>query len=184
MPDNLTVPRRADARFAALSATASAVLMVATPSVAAVGAAIAVLLLSHVALVDARSHRIPNTHLAGAAAVLGTAAVISGASAPVVAINSAAWGGLLLALHLLGGSLGFGDVKLGFVLGAALGLVGHAASWSLAAVLLASSAAFSAGSVITLLASKRSAGATPFAPGLVLATVASALVISVSSAIT
>lgn len=158
--------------------------MAATPSVAAGGAAIAMVVLSHVARVDARTHRIPNRHLAGAAAVIATASVVSGSSTPATVLTaSAAWGGLMLALHLLDRSLGFGDVKLGFLLGALLGLVGHAAAWKLPVVLLASATVFLAGALITLRSARRTGGPTPFAPGLVLASVAAAVVISVTGAV-
>lgn len=185
MPESLTASRRpTDYRFAALSVLASAAVVAAAPSVEAIGAAIGIVMLSHAARVDARAHRIPNRDLAVAGAVLATVAIISGSpAASTVAMTSAIWGGLLLGLHLLDRSLGFGDVKLGFVLGALLGLVGHAAAWTLPAVLLASAAAFVAGALIALRSSLRTAGAIPFAPGLVLASVAAAIVISVTGAI-
>ena len=180
MPDRLLVTSSATDNHLAIAA--SGALIIASPSIASVGAAIAVVALAHVARTDARTHRIPNAQLAVAAVVLALAAITSGSAAfTAMVIVSAVWGGLLLALHIFDSSLGFGDVKLGFVLGALLGLVGHAAAWTLPAVLLASSAAFVAGSLLTLRI--RTAGATPFAPGLVLASVGAALIISLSDAI-
>jgi prepilin signal peptidase PulO-like enzyme (type II secretory pathway) len=185
VPDSLTATRRsADHRIAALSVVASAVVAATAASAASVGAAIAIVVLAHAARVDARTHRIPNGDLALAGVALAGAAVVSGSPAPsTVAVTSAVWGGSLLALHLFDRSLGFGDVKLGFVLGALLGLVGHAADFTLPAVLLASAITFVAGAVIALRSSLRTGGATPFAPGLVFACAAVAVVISVTGAI-
>lgn len=87
---------------------------------------------------DLCERRIPNVVvLAGLlAVVLVAGAVAVGGDRPVaggVAGGAALGGGLLLALHLAHpAGLGFGDVKLGAVLGAAVAVI----HWSLAAVTL------------------------------------------------
>ena len=96
---------------------------------AAVATGLSVLILVAAALVDAVEHRLPNV-LVGAAAVpvVGALAVawVTGATDVVVgaAVGAALVGGPLLVTHLASPTgMGFGDVKAGAVLGAALGLV-------------------------------------------------------------
>ncbi len=96
---------------------------------AALGTALALLALTAAALVDAVEHRLPNVLVGvaaipvlvavGAAWVNGPTDVLRGA-----VIGAALFGGPLFVTHLVSPSgMGFGDVKAGAVLGAALGLV-------------------------------------------------------------
>ncbi len=112
----------------ALAAVAAAAVWVPETS-AAVATGLALLVLVAAALVDAVEHRLPNV-LVGAAAVpvVGALAVawVTGATDVVVgaAVGAALVGGPLLVTHLASPTgMGFGDVKAGAVLGAALGLV-------------------------------------------------------------
>jgi leader peptidase (prepilin peptidase)/N-methyltransferase len=96
---------------------------------AATGTAIALLALTAAALVDAVEHRLPNA-LVGVAAipvlVSVAAAWVTGPNDVLrgAVIGAALLGGPLLVTHLASPSgMGFGDVKAGAVLGAALGLV-------------------------------------------------------------
>jgi leader peptidase (prepilin peptidase) / N-methyltransferase len=95
----------------------------------ALGTALALLALTAAALVDAVEHRLPNVLVGvaaipvlvavGAAWVNGPTDVLQGA-----VIGAALLGGPLFVTHLVSPSgMGFGDVKAGAVLGAALGLV-------------------------------------------------------------
>jgi leader peptidase (prepilin peptidase) / N-methyltransferase len=96
---------------------------------AASATGLSVLLLVAAALVDAVEHRLPNA-LVGAAVVpvilamaiawvSGTTGVVGGA-----ALGAALLGGPLVLTHLVSpAGMGFGDVKAGAVLGAALGLI-------------------------------------------------------------
>ena len=123
------------------------------------------------ALVDARSRRIPNLLVAVAAvpifAVVMLAAVAgSGAQAlAAVALGGLAFAGPVSIVHVLTPeAMGFGDVKLAAVLGAALGLVEP--RLGLLALCVASAV-----TAVVGVAWRRSA--LPFGPGLVLgATVA------------
>lgn len=160
-----------------LAALVGGIFFVQSPSVVGAGIAVAVVMATLAAVTDARTHRIPNRLLASAATALLLAAIVAGADAVVAgSIVAMAWGLLLLVLHIVDSTLGFGDVKLGGVLGALLGLVGHAAQWSIAGTLLASSGAFVAGALVTLVtAASRGAEPVPFGPGLVGATAVVAL---------
>jgi leader peptidase (prepilin peptidase) / N-methyltransferase len=113
---------------AAVAATTAAAVWVPDTS-AAVATGLSVLILVTAALVDAVEHRLPNV-LVGAAAVpvVGALAVawVTGATDVVVdaAVGAALVGGPLLVTHVASPTgMGFGDVKAGAVLGAALGLV-------------------------------------------------------------
>ncbi len=96
----------------------------ASPVVVATGAVVAVLTVA--ALVDAVAHRLPNA-LVVLAAVPVIAAITVGWSPDLTRgalVGAAFLGGPLLVTHLVApGGMGFGDVKAGTVLGAAVGLV-------------------------------------------------------------
>jgi leader peptidase (prepilin peptidase)/N-methyltransferase len=111
----------------AASATAAAIWIPETATAVATGLSLLVLVAA--AVVDAVERRLPNA-LVGAAAVpvvlavaiawvSGTRDVVSGAI-----VGAALLGGPLLVTHLVSpAGMGFGDVKAGMVLGAALGLI-------------------------------------------------------------
>jgi leader peptidase (prepilin peptidase)/N-methyltransferase len=112
----------------ALAATAASAAWI-SESGAAFGTGLALLTLTAAALVDAVEHRLPNVLVAVAAIpvlVVVAAAWVNGPTdVPREAVIGAAFlGGPLLITHLVSPSgMGFGDVKAGAVLGAALGLV-------------------------------------------------------------
>ena len=119
------------------------------------------------ALVDWRAHRVPNTLVILTLAPVVLAVVVANEPAPLLAAVAAGAGVMalpLLLVHLLApAAMGFGDVKLAVVLGAALGVIAP----ELAVPALA------AGSGLTLLAAScRRRVAMPFAPGLVAGAVA------------
>lgn len=134
----------------------------------AVAVAVVVALGTLAAAVDLRVGRIPNrlVALAGAAAIAGTAAEAL-ASDPGRALagpwlGSAAFAGPLLLAHLVSPrSIGFGDVKLAAVSGAALGLVD--ARLGLVALCVATGATAAVGLV-------RRRAQLPLGPGLVAGT--------------
>jgi leader peptidase (prepilin peptidase)/N-methyltransferase len=115
------------AATAGAAGTAAAVWIPQTAAAVATGLSLCVLVAA--ALVDAVERRLPNA-LVGAAAVpvvlalaiawvSGTTEVVSGAL-----LGAALLGGPLLVTHLVSpAGMGFGDVKAGAVLGAALGLI-------------------------------------------------------------
>jgi leader peptidase (prepilin peptidase) / N-methyltransferase len=96
---------------------------------AATGTAIALLALSAAALVDVVEHRLPNALVGVAVIPVLLAAATAWITGPTDVVRSALigtvlLGGPLLLTHLASPSgMGFGDVKAGAVLGAALGLV-------------------------------------------------------------
>jgi leader peptidase (prepilin peptidase)/N-methyltransferase len=116
-------------------------------SAAVVGCALSLLVLVVAALVDAVEHRLPNKLVAAAALPVVTALAVAGSADLVrdAALGSALVAGPLLATHLVTpAGMGFGDVKAGAVLGAAVGLLdvevallalvlglGFAAAWGL-----------------------------------------------------
>jgi leader peptidase (prepilin peptidase)/N-methyltransferase len=116
------------------------------------------------ALVDRRTARLPDPLVALAATLVVLVATLEARAGVVVEVRGALLGaavlaGPLLALHLLSpDAMGFGDVKAGLVLGAALGLT----DWQIALVALAIATAATA--VVGL---ARRASAVPFGPGLV-----------------
>jgi leader peptidase (prepilin peptidase) / N-methyltransferase len=122
----------------AAAGTATGFTADAGPSVVAAGAVLGALAVA-AGEPDLRERRIPNrVVLAGLLATAALAVVVAlGGDRPVVGsvvAGGAVAGGMMLALHLARpASLGFGDVKLATLLGAALGI----AHWSLAAVMLA-----------------------------------------------
>lgn len=96
----------------------------ATWRVAGTGAALVVLVVA--ALVDAVEHRLPNALVALAALPVGITVALawSGDVGRGALVGLVAVGGPLLVTHLVApAGMGFGDVKAGLVLGAALGLV-------------------------------------------------------------
>ena len=119
------------------------------------------------AVIDRRERRIPNRLVAGGLVVLAVAVVIGGiadrrpaASGWGALAGAAVYAGPLLALHLVSpAAIGFGDVKLGALLGAGLG-AGHPV---LAAVgLVAACAAAPLHRVLV----RRRRGSEPFAPSM------------------
>jgi leader peptidase (prepilin peptidase)/N-methyltransferase len=96
---------------------------------AALATVLALLLLTAAALVDVVERRLPNALVAVAAIPVLFAVAAAWVSGPTdvlrgVVIGAALLGGPLLVTHLASPSgMGFGDVKAGAVLGAALGLV-------------------------------------------------------------
>lgn len=186
MPDLATARGTTGSRVGVLSAGAATTCVLARPSLATCGVGLCILAVAQAARIDAATHRIPNRLVGAATLALSIAAFLSGGRAvSATAALGLTWLVVLLCLHLADPSLGFGDVKLGGVLGAMLGLAGHAAGWNLVSSMLASSAAFVAGASITLAASRqRSRGApTPFAPGLVLGATATAVALALIAAI-
>lgn len=117
-------PARA-ATAVALAACVALVVAWWSPVVLATGLTVAVLTMA--ALVDAVEHRLPDAIVAVAAVPTGVAIAIAlAAGEPGVATGAAAGAALLagplLAVHLVSpAGMGFGDVKAGFVLGAAIG---------------------------------------------------------------
>ena len=98
-----------------------------TPAAIATGLSLIVLIAA--AAVDAVDHRLPNELVGAAAIPVGVAAAIALAAGSPDSAVGALVGGLLLGVPLLVAHLaspsgmGFGDVKAGAVLGAAVGLV-------------------------------------------------------------
>lgn len=109
---------------AVVAATCSAM-----SSVVPLAAALPVAFLVVPALVDVLDQRLPN-RMVGAAALVGVVAaastIVSGGEIDLrgAALGAAALAGPLLVMHLVApDSMGFGDVKAGVVLGAAVGMV-------------------------------------------------------------
>jgi len=129
-------------------------------SAAAPATCACVLVLVGAALVDAVEHRLPNALVALSAVPVVVALVASVGELLPGALVGAAWiGGPLLLAHLVSpGGMGFGDVKAGAVLGAALGLLGPA----LAPLALVIGLALGAGYGLA-----RRAGSIPLGPALV-----------------
>lgn len=98
--------------------------------------------------IDLAEHRLPNAftlpgYPVATAAIAATA--LAGRSALIPLLAAAAYLGVLLLAHV-GGGMGLGDVKLGGVLGAALGMVGPPAAFAGLAL-----AVLSGGAVATVL---------------------------------
>ena len=92
----------------------------------AVATGASLLALVAAALVDVAEHRLPNALVALAAAPVIVALIAAGSVELVrsAALGAAVLGGPLLVTHLVTpAGMGFGDVKAGAVLGAALGLI-------------------------------------------------------------
>lgn len=128
---------------AASGAVATLLWFPSAPAIVATGLALFALLAA--ALVDSVEHRLPNTLVGAAALPVGVAIALALAAGSTdlalgAAAGAAMLGGPLLAAHLVSpAGMGFGDVKAGSVLGAALGLVG--AQLAVLALLLALSGA-------------------------------------------
>lgn len=128
-------------------------------------------------VIDIQTLRLPDrlvfpSILVGAAAV-GVSAVADGSITPVVgALTGAAlYFGFLLAAHLIHpAGMGFGDVKLAFLMGMALGWPTHGGLQVLALVMWAMLAGFGLGSVIGIgiLVVRGRSAAYPFGPFLAL----------------
>ena len=119
------------------------------------------------ALVDVRERRLPDSMIIAAATVfticIGIETTTREMDLSVIGMvgGVAAFGGPLLVLHLVApASMGFGDVKAGLVLGAAIGVV----DWQLALVGLALAAGLTA--IVGILTR---ASTIAFGPGLVTA---------------
>lgn len=149
--------------WAAVAVTTSAALISMTQHAVPVASAIAVALLVPAAMVDIVEQRLPNQIIVTSALALAVGLVFS--SSDVLASN-VVLGVVLLAsplmlMHLLSpSSMGFGDVKMALVLGAAVGAV----HWQLALVTIALAAGASA--TVALLRQMREIA---FGPGLVAA---------------
>jgi leader peptidase (prepilin peptidase)/N-methyltransferase len=131
------------------------------------GSGLAVALLTFAAIVDVHERRLPDSLVIAAAVAFAicvgieTAAGATDVSLVDIAGGVAAFGGPLLILHLVApASMGFGDVKAGLVLGAAIGVV----DWQLALAGLALAAGLTATVGVLTRAST-----IAFGPGLVAA---------------
>jgi leader peptidase (prepilin peptidase)/N-methyltransferase len=137
-----------------------------------VPAALALALSVPAAVVDARTFRLPDIWIATAVTALAMALAVDSAAGGSVALRSIGVGALvmcapILLLHLMSPTaMGFGDVKLSLVLGAALGTV----DWPLALVALA--LAGLAGTTYGLATGRRT---LPFGPFLVFGSLATLL---------
>ena len=95
-------------------------------SAAALATGVSLVVLVVAALVDVAEHRLPNAlvALAGAPVLAAVALAGSAGHARGAALGAAVLGGPLLVTHLVRpAGMGFGDVKAGIVLGAAIGLI-------------------------------------------------------------
>lgn len=124
---------------------------------------LAIAILVPAALVDWHQRRLPNAIVLAAAAgfvLASLGAIVRGANTSLagVGLGIAIFSGPLLFLHLVSPqSIGFGDVKIAVVLGAALGAV----DWQLATWALAAAAASTA-----FVGIARRQSHLPFGPGL------------------
>jgi len=171
-----THDRSQPATVGSIALTVVVVMTAAVDAWGATGALIVTVLTlaAAAALVDARSGRIPDPLVA--AAVMPTLLVVassaiagSGAHAlATVALGCLAFAGPVFAVHLISpDAMGFGDVKLAAVLGAALGLVDPRLG------LLALCLAAAVTAAVGLVRRRRS---LPFGPGLVLGATAAVLI--------
>ena len=147
-------------RSAAIATMITALISALQDGVAA-GSAISVAMLVPAATVDIVEQRLPNQIIAASALALAIGFVFNSSDvlASNVMLGLALLAGPLLLLHLLApGSMGFGDVKMALVLGAAVGAV----HWQLALVTIA----LAAGATATV-ALLRRMNEIAFGPGLV-----------------
>ncbi len=130
-----------------------------------VASALAIVTLLPAFLVDVIERRLPNRMVANAAIVVAIAITIGHVASVSVRFGDVfvGMGAMvipLLAIHLVAPkAMGFGDVKIGVVLGAGLGLVDP--SYSLIALLIASAGTAAVGLV-------RRLDRLPFGPGLII----------------
>lgn len=147
--------------WGAAIATTSTALISATNEAVPAASAIAVALLVPAAIVDIVEQRLPNQIVLASALALafGLALGTSNIHASNVVMGVCLLAGPLLLMHLVSPkSMGFGDVKIAMVLGAAVGAV----HWQLALVVVALAAGASA--TVALL---RRMTEIAFGPGLV-----------------
>lgn len=133
------------------------------------------LLMVPLAVIDIRTHRLPDRLTGAAALSVGTLLGLAAAGAPSLADTGRALlggGAVFAALGLLrlaaAGGLGFGDVKLGGVLGLALGWQG----WGAVVAGLVAGFVFGAAAALALMAGRQATlrTAIPFGPSLILGT--------------
>jgi leader peptidase (prepilin peptidase)/N-methyltransferase len=163
----LTHPRSATPVTATFAVVIALVVLtvLSEPWLLEAGVALALGLACMAAASDARTGRIPDRLVLLASLPIGIvmcAAMVNGPTGAVrgAAIGMAAMAGPLLVVHVTSPrAMGFGDVKLAAVLGAAIGLVDPRAA---VLALCAASAA------TALVAFGRRRAAMPFGPGLVL----------------
>lgn len=126
--DAVGVTARA-ATLAALAACAVLTVLWSADAPAVVATGLALAIMTAAALVDAVDHRLPNALVATAALPVAVAIAIAAAAGSTgIALSALAGAALLgvplLATHLVSPvGMGFGDVKAGVVIGAAVGLV-------------------------------------------------------------
>jgi leader peptidase (prepilin peptidase)/N-methyltransferase len=147
--------------WGAVIATTSTALISTTHDAVPAASALAVVLLVSAAMIDAVEQRLPNQIIVAAALALAIGLALSSSSvlASNVVLGVVVLAGPLLLMHLAAPrSMGFGDVKLAMVLGAAVGAV----HWQLALVTIALAAGASA--TVALL---RRMAEIAFGPGLV-----------------
>ena len=147
--------------WGAAIAAASTALISTTNAAVPAASALAVALLVPAAMVDLVEQRLPNQILAASALALVVGLVLSRSSvlASNVILGVIVMAGPLLVLHLISPrSMGFGDVKMAMVLGAAVGAV----HWQLALVTIA----LAAGATATVALLRRMTEIA-FGPGLV-----------------
>lgn len=143
--------------------------------------------LMSIARADYATHRVPNRLLAvttvGVGATAMAATAVGGDDLVPAILVAGAWLAVLLAVHVLDPRLGFGDVKLGGVLGFVLGWSAHTAGLHTAAAAGFSAIVFLAACVTTLLVGRRAARSTavPFAPALVAATLIGVIVMATAT---
>ncbi len=109
-----------------LAASACVALALLGDSTAVVASGLSLLVLVLAALVDVVEHRLPNVVVLCAAVPVVTALALTGSGTLLrdVLTGALVVAGPLLAVHLITPSgMGFGDVKAGAVLGAAMGLI-------------------------------------------------------------
>ena len=117
------------ATLTAIAACAALMVLWSTQAPAVIATGLALTVLTAAALVDAVDHRLPNGLVAMAALPVGVAIAIAAAAGSLdVALGALAGAALLgvplLITHLVSPvGMGFGDVKAGAVVGAAVGLV-------------------------------------------------------------